>query len=136
MDLQRGRRVNPLKIRAWQFINNRWIKVDNYFHLEHCLKNPEIEIEVFIGLCDKNGKEIYQGDILATSSTDPTCDLWNKEDHGYTIVYWNNIYSRFVGDKWTWVAPDPNEPQESIFCLEFIEVIGNIKQNPELVKKV
>lgn len=82
-------------------------------------------------LKDKNGKEIYEGDILATINDDPKYDIWDKGDWGYTAVIWHNSTSCFCGSNWTW--EDSNS--ESVYDLQFIEVIGNIYENSELTNK-
>ena len=92
----------------------------------------EVVLLQFTGLHDKNGKEIFEGDILATSNSDESLeiDLWNKEDFGYTVVEWRNKFSGFTGTKWVW----DNTNQPSVYAIEFCEVIGNIYENPELLK--
>ena len=81
----------------------------------------------FTGLTDKNGKEIYEGDIVNITTTGIA---WGKE------YVWTGevVFSRaaFVvkskdgkRDKFTMFAPD--RP---------IEVIGNRFENPELVNKL
>ena len=85
------------------------------------------------GLLDRNGKMIFEGDILATSNKDMTngCDLWEPEDWGYTKVYWNTRLLCFTGSKW--FIDDPEE--ESVFNAQFVSVVGNIHETPELLNK-
>ncbi|MGL6186112.1 MAG: YopX family protein [Clostridium chrysemydis] len=79
----------------------------------------EIELMQYIGLKDKNGKEIYEGDILKDDYGkidrviyyDYMFDLENFYDNGYEIA--NQAFSEGT-DKF--------------------EVIGNIYENPELLK--
>jgi len=84
----------------------------------------------FTGLLDKNGKEIYFGDILQTSNSDDSdgSDLWKPEDFGYTVVVENpdELGVDFTG----WVVGD----DESVYSTLFVEIIGNIYENPELLK--
>ena len=85
----------------------------------------------YTGLKDKNGKEIYFGDILATSNANPEHDIWNKEDYGYTIV---EEGGRELGvDFSNWYVD--TEDDESIYSIMFVEVIGNVFENPNLLKE-
>lgn len=65
----------------------------------------------FTGLLDKNGKEIYEGDIL--KATNPCVVKWNEEK-----LAWTN-------DSKVWKF---NMSNKGIY-----EVIGNIYENPELL---
>jgi len=92
--------------------------------------DPE-SIGQFTGLYDKNGVEIYIGDILATSNENPLFDIWTKKDHGYTQVMENPTELGFTYSNW---SVETDNHQEDKACLQFIEVIGNLHQNPELLK--
>jgi hypothetical protein len=79
----------------------------------------EVELEQFTGLKDASGVDIYEGDILLT-------------EDGVFTVNWNTKYASFCINKNGWMfshffdeALTPNQ------C----EVIGNIHQNPELIKQ-
>lgn len=88
----------------------------------------EIELMQFTWLKDKNLKEIYFWDILATSNQDKDYDIWEKEDYWYTVVE-ENIYELWIFySKWHMTYD-----VESIYHFRFCEVIWNIYQNFELL---
>lgn len=81
-------------------------------------------------LKDKNGKEIYEGDIIAQTSIN---DPFSKRYPDY-IVYWCEEYLSWgVKDAW---GDDGNDSDLHFFIAERqkCEVIGNIHENPELIR--
>ncbi len=86
----------------------------------------DIILMQYTGLKDKNGKEIYEGDILKSDSFGYTND--DKEINGKVV--WN---------AYGWHIKVMNEDGCEHFCwiadFRDIEVIGNIYENPELLCK-
>lgn len=82
----------------------------------------------FTGLLDKNGKEIYEGDIVKAPLLDPIFeDILIKDAFTEAVVKYNN--GAFVVSYY-------NE-SHNIYIQDLykkIEVIGNIHDNPELLK--
>lgn len=92
--------------------------------------DPET-IGQFTGLTDKNGKEIYEGDIVSHPWKDPIFgDLVETGQFVHSTICFNNgafvVNYRLQG--------------EYIYLQDFVrlkclEVVGNIHDNPELIKK-
>lgn len=84
----------------------------------------------FTGLHDKNGREIYEGDVLLGSHMDAV-------DGNSEVCYIDGMLSLRVGDR---VRPfSTTERTRAGWCLAgrgtygSIEVIGNIYEHPELI---
>lgn len=129
--------MRKLKFRVWDNLKKAWvtnkrihtINTDEtgYGYLQH----PDgFTIEQFIGLKDKNGKEIYEGDIVKAT--------WKENNpYGYFPKDWDeNEDIIFV----KYSAPSFNLQQRygdgGQICIEDFkwEIIGNIHENPELLK--
>ena len=80
--------------------------------------------EQFTGLHDKNGKEIYEGDIVSGHpySIDPVEVYWDEGQCGFE-VRWDLWSSHFIN--WSKEYDIGHQP---------FEVIGNIYETPELVR--
>ena len=78
----------------------------------------EIELMQYAGLKDKNGKEIYEGDIVKYNDA-------GGETHTRVIKY-DDEMGAFCCDRGAYV--------DYFTCMREIEVLGNIYENPELLK--
>lgn len=85
----------------------------------------------YTALKDKNGKEIYEGDILRITWRTPNYgkyfqsdDMWNDNEE-IVFVEWRNMGFAFI---------EKSGKQHSKRKDADIEIIGNINENPELLK--
>ena len=82
----------------------------------------DIELMQYTGLHDKNGKEIYEGDIV--------------EWAGYKMeVFWGEDIGIGYGFCWRPCGDNTDYHESMTGFIDEYEVIGNIYDNPELLEK-
>lgn len=125
--------MRDIKFRCWDTENKQMLKVqeldfeDTFYGGRLSIRtdqyNDYFDIEDMIlmqytGLKDRNGKEIYEGDIVYIMPEDERGIIrWDNETARYVVIY-DNIISDFDN----WYGKD-------------LEVIGNEFDNPELLEK-
>lgn len=124
--------MREIKFRAWDNHVKEMIYEDNILHYgvspsRATRRDNRFVIEVlmqYTGLKDKNGKEIYEGDILGREER----DSFESEPYWDTCeVKWHR--SAWYADFWG---------NENLLMDDYYsstgQIIGNIYENPELVK--
>ena len=114
--------MREIKFRAWEKNLKQIIPVHNIDFEARMINTGgpwrhfgEIELMQYTGLHDKNGREIYEGDILYDSGEYYSPVIWSKEYAGWFIQ--------------TYDGPEPLYEQGNVI------ICGNIHDNPELLKE-
>lgn len=126
----------PIKFRGKTTANGHWVYGslidygDNTFSIRNRKSQPWVQpdsIGQFTGLLDRNGKEIYEGDIITVNGRYPRVVLWD-------MVSWALMPCEHYHDKHFWVMnlQHPENDWWEKFADE-MEIIGNIYDNPELM---
>lgn len=121
--------MRELKFRAWWKDTKRFLDGDEWYmtcsgakHLHYSVmpySDDDFIIEQYTGLKDKNGKEIYEGDIVEYTA----CYYGNEKRHR-KVVEWSE-----------WDSDDFGEPHNIGYrdLSEYMKVIGNIHENADLL---
>lgn len=123
--------MREIKFRAWNEVEEKMLNWNEF--LDTNMKNTFIAPEStglilmqYTGLKDKNGKEIYEGDIIFIKGETKLLDIKGK-------VEYSNTFAQFIITN-TGSIVNETEPLGD-YEEENIEVIGNIYDNPELLEE-
>ena len=137
--------MREIKFRAWDNIEERMLPVENINFREQHISLDEgdnsvtdtfemFELTQFIGVRDKHGTEIYEGDIV-TAHSEGYCgkfEIKMREDGGGSptwLLYpaWQNYES--------WCIKARRE-EDGLIYDRGLEIIGNIYENKNLLRGV
>ncbi len=124
--------MREIKFRGKRLDNGEWAYGDLHIrtpfpHIQSEFDYSKVDIDPhtvgqFIGLYDKNGKEIYEGDIILERLKGK-----RKDGDPYEIVF----------EECQWIGKNQYGNRTSLPLLQAyheIKVIGNIHDNPDLLK--
>jgi uncharacterized phage protein (TIGR01671 family) len=86
----------------------------------------------YTGLIDKNGKEIYEGDIIKDAGTVTGEVYWNKDHAGFFVKLTIPNVQESMKSFMNLHYPILDTP--IIYVLKNFYVIGNKYENPEIIK--
>ena len=127
--------MREIKYKAWDLKNKKWLNLWQILFSEDgeakAVKDingerfglNQVELLECTGLRDKNGKEIYEGDILKIDDIEDDSIFFVSFDDGC-----------FVADySWEEKLPKPTLVQ-AMYPFSDFKIVGNIYENPELLK--
>lgn len=133
-----------IKFRAWEARVKKYIDWDNFINNPFgtwgmkAFNNERYHFQQYTGLKDKNGKEIYEGDII----------YWEIDNgvgiESYTAIVkwsenlveegWSQTYKWLVGYTGNYYRGSYDELSTPAAYNDALLIIGNIYENPDLLE--
>lgn len=115
--------MRTIKFRAWHvdgecilFVGDDNGTTHDLDCCAYAIQGQPVILDQFTGLLDKNGKEIYEGDVL------------------YFDGYQSQVVFKVVNARFESVETNNGRHRLLAHRFKVCEVVGNIHQNPELVE--
>ena len=133
--------MRQIKFRAWgKYHGDNLMKIEDFAHLDKYnhfigedLTNNDYGnifcVEQFIGKTDKNGVNIYEGDVISINDKHQKYIEYNEQRVGFCIINISDIKNK----EWKDIEQFPAQDWWYEFKKD-IEIIGNIHENPELLE--
>lgn len=122
--------MREIKFRVWDLISKKMVQVIHFYN--HNDVYPDYIFMQYTGLKDKNGKEIYEGDIVEYVAGETYANTgvvtWVNERNSSNL----KTYPFMCG----FVIHNEKENKTDKFEWDetnYMEVIGNIYENPKLL---
>lgn len=131
-----------IKFRAWDKEKSRWVNLNSiinnwggtdYVNAMSIVGDAKLELNdgygrliwlQYTGLKDKNGREIYEGDIISSYPTWDWVVIWSRKSHSYAC-------------RSTHRSREKNRHlyMRILIAAKNGTIVGNIYENPELLEK-
>ena len=148
--------MREFKFRVWDKTNEKMFTAMISFNLDDGVHSctfisnygdeitsdiKDLVIMQFTGLLDKNGKEIYEGDILKSSGeiklqlSEFPKEIYSPYWELSEVVFHKGAFMRIIrAQENSWFGKIPSDPQKIFNPEEHEEIVGNVYETPELIK--